>query len=170
MDWREALPYFYRKRAPMMLMGQFALAEMPESVREDTGFISFPVMDPTLPPAEDAPTDILVIPKFAQHPEAARDFLRFMAEPAQQAYLNQQYGTFSPLKAVPPPEDPVLAQGHAILAQADGLTQFFDRDAPEALAQGMQTLVRNFVREPDRLDQWLEAAEHLRRSLAAARR
>ncbi len=165
MDWRSALPYYYRKLAPMMLMGQFVLVEIPQAIREDSGFLPFPDLNPEVPRAEDAPTDILIMPARAPHREAALDFLRFMAEPEQQAYLNAQYGTFSPLRAVPPPEDRVRAQGHAILAQASELTQFFDRDAPAELAEGMLAMVQAFVREPEALETQLQALERVRRNL-----
>ena len=58
----------------MYLMGQFILDEVPEEVAPDVDFFQFPIIDPSVPIGEDAPTDGYFIANAAQNPEGAKEF------------------------------------------------------------------------------------------------
>ncbi len=162
LNWRQAIPYISRRLGGMMLMGGFAAGQFPKAIRDDLAWFPFPPLDPKLPPLEEAPLDLLVIPTHCANPVGARAFLRHMAQPQIQAAFNESAGMLSPHQKVPPPAaDWMRASTHA-LQRARGLTQFFDRDSPSAFSAPAMRAMQGFVEAPQRLPEVLQQLEALR--------
>ena len=94
--WKDALPYLYRGLAGMYLMGNFWTSQIPKSYDQKISLFKFPQIDKRIPFYEEAPTDILIIPKNVQHREEAELFLEFMSRPEVQSHLNDAIGTLAP--------------------------------------------------------------------------
>ena len=79
LSWRDALPYLYRGRAGMMLMGGFVKPQFPESIRDDIGVVRFPIIEAERGVYENAPTDIFFIPTGAAIQRVRKPFWRLWA-------------------------------------------------------------------------------------------
>lgn len=165
MTWRDALPYLYRGRAGMMLMGGFVKPQFPESVRDDMGVVRFPVIHPERGVYENAPTDIFFIPADATNPEGAETLLAYMGEPDTQAWFNDRLGTTAPNTQASGQQDEIDAQGVAVLENADGFSQFFDRNTPRALSNPAMAVFVEFMSAELTVDQALEQLETLREAV-----
>lgn len=145
MTWRNALPYIYQNQAGMMLMGGFVVPQFPQQIRDDIGLFPFPVVDPEQPIAEEAPTDLLFIPSRARNVAEAETFLRFVARPDIQGWLNRQLGTIAPNRQAPEPEGRLAAEGHRILQLASGYSQFFDRQMVRSISNPAMAVFVQFL-------------------------
>ena len=85
--WDAPLPLLYRNWVGMVLMGGFASAKFPPQLAEDIGFFPFPVVVANVPHYEDAPLDVLVLPKAGKNANAAhRSFILLATTGALNAY------------------------------------------------------------------------------------
>ncbi|WP_336368604.1 ABC transporter substrate-binding protein [Marinobacter sp. C2H3] len=162
MSWRSALPYLYQNAAGMMLMGAFVKPQFPESIRDDIGVAPFPMLNPAIGRYEDAPTDVFFIPARASHPAAAERFLRFLAEPDTQSWINQQLGTTPPRDGARRAQDELAHSDRQILTAADGFAQFFDRDASRAFSAAAMPVFVRFASGLYGIDEALEQLETIR--------
>ncbi len=162
LDWRQAVPYLSRNLGAMMLMGGFAAGQFPRAVRDDLGWFPFPALDPKQPPLEEAPLDLLVVPKHARNPAGARALLRHLAQAQVQGAFNEETGMLSPHLHAPPPAVGWMQTSASALQQARGLTQFFDRDSPSAFSGPAMVQLQRFLAQPERLEAVLLALEQLR--------
>src|ERR1700722_8911010 len=80
-------PFLANGKAAMMLMGPFFSASIPASIKPETGFFRFPVIDPNVPIAEDGPVNVLLIPAKAKNKADAHKLLAFMETPEINADL-----------------------------------------------------------------------------------
>jgi len=161
-DWRGALPYLYRGRAGMVLMGNFLVPQLPESIRDDIGFFRFPRIKAEMPYFEDAPIDALIIPRNAANKDAARKLLTFFARADVQTSINAAMGMISPNRAATLADDRFIRAGAEMLGAAEGIAQFYDRDTPrEMFEPGMDIFVQ-FMLQPDSIDQQLGRLEAVR--------
>jgi ABC-type glycerol-3-phosphate transport system substrate-binding protein len=89
-SWQEALPFMVNGDAAAYLMGNFAVAPLRDAGLTDDqlDFYQFPVINPDVELAEDAPTDTFHIPANAANKEAARAFLRYVVSPEVQTWIN----------------------------------------------------------------------------------
>src|SRR4051794_14297839 len=78
MSWQEAQMLVYQDKAAMMLIGNFVVPNFPAGIRERMAFAPFPVIDPAVVSAEDAPMNSLHIPSQARNKRDARRFLAFV--------------------------------------------------------------------------------------------
>ncbi len=162
-DWRGALPYLYHGKAAMVLMGNFMVPQLPEGVREDVGYFRFPRLRPDLPFYEDAPIDVLLIPRNARNKAGAKRLIAYLGRPSVQQMMNDETGMISPNRMTVPGDDPFVRAGARQLAEADGIAQFYDRDTPpEMYKPGMEAFVR-FLDQPAAIDEVLQALEAARR-------
>jgi multiple sugar transport system substrate-binding protein len=162
LDWRQAVPYLSRNLSAMMLMGGFAAGQFPRAIREDLGWFPFPALDPKQPPLEEAPLDLLVVPRHARNLAGARALLQHMAQAEVQGAFNAETGMLSPHLHAPPPAAGWMQASANALQQARGLTQFFDRDSPSAFSGPAMAQLQRFVAQPARLDEVLAQLEALR--------
>lgn len=161
--WRSALPFLYRNLAGMVLMGNFWTSQIPESIKPNISLFPFPVIDQSLPLFEEAPTDLLVIPSNVKNRRDAEVFLNFMSDEKVQADLNDKLGMLAPQKDSRQKKDHFLEIAAAYLQQAQGLSQYYDRDNPQPIAlQGMMQIQR-FMLNPSELPMVLDELERLRK-------
>lgn len=126
-SWRSVLPYLYQNHAGMMLMGGFVVPQFPDQLIDDISLFRFPVIDPKVPVAEEAPTDLLFIPSRARNVPEAEIFLKFVARQDIQSWVNRRLGTIAPNRQSSKPTDRLVSEGQTLLEAASGYSQFFDR-------------------------------------------
>lgn len=164
MTWQEAAALLWQGKAAMYLMGNFIASEIPSELKDQVGFFPFPVIEEAVPPAEVAPTDVIFIPAKAKNKADARLFLRYAASAGAQTAFNAANGLLPPnTKATLDGSNPFRMAGQELLAGAQGLSQFFDRDAdPQVAKAGMDGFVE-FMAFPDRLARVLQKIEAVRK-------
>jgi multiple sugar transport system substrate-binding protein len=160
--WKAALPYLYRDMAGMMLMGNFWTSQIPPEMKEKFSLFRFPQLSESIPFYEEAPTDLLVIPRNAGNKEDAAVFLNFMSSEDVQLELNKSLGMLAPQKKSPYQEDYYLGIGADILRAAKGLSQYYDRDNPQPIALEGMKQIKHFIQNPSELDNVLLELERLR--------
>ena len=131
---------------------------------DDTlGFMPFPMINPDIPRAEEAPTDAVFIPAGAKNVEDAKKFMAFVASADVQTKLNTALGQLPVNSGSTVGDDPFLKAGFEMLSTATGgIAQFFDRDAPAEMAKAGMEGFQQFMVQPDQLDAILERLEQVR--------
>ena len=147
--WREVLPYLYRKRAGMYLMGSFLVPATPQRVQADVAFRPFPILDATIPAAEDAPTDVLIVPSNAPNKKEAMELIRYFASAEVQTRINQNLNMLSPNMLAEAENSSVEYSGRQLLNQSKYLAQFFDRDAKNTFVRPSLTALKEFFLHRD---------------------
>jgi len=170
-SWQEALPFMVNGEAAAYLMGNFSVAAFRDGGLTDDqlDFYQFPVINPDVDYAEDAPTDTFHIASGAQNMEAAKEFLRFVTSAEVQTEINSGSGLGQlPVNAnASIDDDKFLAQGFDMLSSnaGGGIMQFFDRDFDAEMASvGMEGL-QEFMVFPDNLDDILTRLEETRQRI-----
>jgi multiple sugar transport system substrate-binding protein/raffinose/stachyose/melibiose transport system substrate-binding protein len=158
--WQEAVPFMVRGEAAMYLMGQFLLDSVPDDIEDDVDFFQFPVIDPSVPLGEDAPTDGYMIPAKAKNPEDAKKFLKFLASPEAQQIQVEIVGRIVTSKEIPMDLYPAPTQkGIQMMQGVDALAQFYDRDTiPEMADKGMDGFME-FWYKPGNIGKILDRLE-----------
>ena len=181
--WREALPYFDPKgksfpfqeatsallagKTGMFLIGTFFADSAPKDALDDIDFFQFPIIDPAVPVAEEAPTDGYFASKKAKDPDGVKKFMTWLATPeAQEIYVQSSSGTAIPANPDGKSADtPLVNKGKAMIESAAELTQFFNRDSSDALQPTADAALVKFLQQPDQLDSilstWQKAAEQV---------
>lgn len=166
--WQESLPFLVSGEATNILMGNFAVAPLRDGGLDDTklDFYQFPVINPDVDYAEDAPTDTFHMASGAQNPEAAKEFMRFVTSAEVQTRINggDALGQLPVNANASIDDDKFLKEGFEMLSSnaGGGIMQFFDRDFPAEMASvGMEGL-QEFMVFPDNLDDILERLEDTR--------
>ncbi len=159
MSWQDAIAPFANGDAAMYVMGNFSVGQYKDAGLKDEqiDFFQFPEITAGLPRAEEAPADAFFIPAKAKNVENAKKFLSFVASAEVQGEWNKSIGQLPPNAAAEiNTEDKFIVEGMETLSTAAGLAQFYDRDAPAAMAkEGMQGFQR-FMLDPSTLDEVLE--------------
>lgn len=161
MNWSDPLPYLYRDMAGTGLFGNFVTGEMPPRYQSDFRFFPFPKIN-DVPRAEDAPTDIFIIPARSNNKEAARKFLAFMARADIQEEMNTRLKTIPTNRFSAIASDPFIEEGSKLLQAADSVAQFFDRDTPKGMADKATVVFTDFMETGD-IDATLAELEAARR-------
>jgi multiple sugar transport system substrate-binding protein len=128
-------------------------------------FFPFPVIDPAQPPAEDAPMDSIHIPAQAANKEEAKKFLAFVLRADVQQEINAAIGQIPVNKNAAVKADRFLKTGQALLANAQGIGQFFDRDTSEDLATIAMKGFQEFMVKPERAAKVQETIEKARQRI-----
>lgn len=164
--WSEALPFFdpnstalpfqdattalLQGRTGMMLIGTFFADAAPKDQLDDIDFFRFPVIDPKVPLAEEAPTDGYFASARTGRKDETKEMLRYLATAeAQEIYLKGSSGTSLP--AHPDAKDsgtPLVVKGRKLIENAADITQFFNRDSSDALAPTADTALTHFLSKP----------------------
>lgn len=161
-NWQQAMPFLYHKLAGMTLMGNFFAGTLPEVIKEDFAFFSFPQINPDVEIFEEAPLDLFMIPSYAQGNDAAKRFLLYLAGKEFQQSFNQKVGMIPPNVESELSDDYFIQQGTRILNEAAGVSQFFDRDTNADMAGAATEIFTTFMDTKD-VDQTLNALEQARR-------
>ncbi len=162
MSWQDAISPFAKGDASMYVMGNFSVAGYKDAglTDEQIDFFQFPEITPGLPRAEEAPADALFIPAKAKNVENAKKFLAFIATPEIQSEWNKAIGQLPPNSAAEiNTDDKFIVEGMATLSTASGLAQFYDRDAPAAMAKAGMEGFQKFMLDPSTLDEVLEGLD-----------
>lgn len=179
--WREVLPYFDPKgkaypfqeattallagKTGMFLIGTFFADAAPKDALGDLDFFRFPIIDPAVPVAEEAPTDGFFASAKTRNPDGTKALLTyFTTAEAQEEYVRSSSGIVLPVHPKAKAADsPLVSKGKAMLASAAELTQFFNRDSSDALQPTADTALTKFMDKPDQIDailrEWQAGAE-----------
>ena len=161
-SWQESQALLYTGKAAMMLIGNFIVANFPPELRERIDFVPFPRLRSDLGRFEDAPMNTIHIPSLARNKDDARKFLAFVLRADVQEALNKATLQIPVNSAAAPPDDRFIVRGRDLLARADGLAQYFDRDTNEDLANIAMRGFQEFMLHPERLGAILETIERAR--------
>ncbi|MEW2567355.1 extracellular solute-binding protein [Streptomyces sp. NPDC047070] len=167
--WQELLPYFdpngtavafqdattslLSGRSGMMLIGTFFADAAPKDALDDIDFFRFPVIDPKVPLAEEAPTDgYFASARTGRHDQVV-DLMRYLATAeAQEIYIKGSSGTVLPCN--PDAKDAgtaLVKKGRAHIEQATEITQFFNRDSSDALQPTADNALTKFIAKPKQI-------------------
>jgi multiple sugar transport system substrate-binding protein len=161
-SWQESQAPLFNGKAAMMLIGNYIVANFPAGVRELMVFAPFPVIEPGMGRFEDAPMNTIHIPALARNKNDARTFLRYVMRADVQTELNRAMLQIPVNVDAAIADDRFLAAGRALLRDADGLAQFFDRDTNEELANVAMKGFQEFMLKPERLEAILGNIERAR--------
>lgn len=148
-----------------MLIGSYIVAQFPAEVRPKMDFARFPSVRPGIGDFEEAPVNSLHIPARARNLDGAKRFLAFVLRPDVQEALNRDMLQIPASLQARTADDRFLRAGQEHLARAQALTQYFDRDTSEDLAQVAMKGFQEFMLHPARLDAILETIEQARRRI-----
>jgi multiple sugar transport system substrate-binding protein/raffinose/stachyose/melibiose transport system substrate-binding protein len=167
-NWQEGADFFIQGDAAMYLIGDFVRDLYPDDREEaELDFFRFPIIDPSLPVGEEAPTDGYFASANADDPELAKLFLGFLGSKEAQELVAREMGRIVPRNDVDPSLYPEYVQKglNEIINKADFIAQFYDRDTTPEMAQaGMNGFVE-FMANPDQLDRILDQLENERARL-----
>ncbi|MEU7305245.1 extracellular solute-binding protein [Streptomyces sp. NPDC007206] len=164
--WTEVLPYFdpngtavafqdattalLNGRSGMMLIGTFFADAAPKDALDDIDFFRFPVIDPKVPLAEEAPTDGYFASARSGRARQVGDLLKYLATAeAQEIYIKGSSGTVLPCN--PDAKDAgtaLVKKGRVHIESAAEITQFFNRDSSDALQPTADTALTKFIAKP----------------------
>ena len=167
-SWQESQALLYTGKAGMMLIGNYIVPNFPPEVRDRMAFAPFPVIDPAVPRYEDAPMNTIHIPAGGRNKADARTFLSFVMRADVQEALNRRMLQIPVNTNAGIVDDPFLAAGRKLLANADGLAQFFDRDTSDDLANIAMKGFQEFLLKPERMDAILDTIERARARIYGA--
>lgn len=164
----QAMSDFSQGKSAMYLLGAWAQPSVPADRQDDLAFFQFPIIDPSVPIAEEAPTDGFIASVKTTKPALTKRFLEYVATPeAQAALMKGQQGTA--LAANPDAKQTLNAlaeQGKEMLESAEQVTQFYNRDAGDAQQGPADTALTQFIADPTAVDrilaEWQAAAEKIR--------
>ncbi|HTJ72949.1 MAG TPA: ABC transporter substrate-binding protein [Actinospica sp.] len=153
-SWQEASNQLIQGQCGMLLTGTFFADAVPKGSLDDLDFFKFPVIDASVPDAEEAPTDGLFASSKTHNSAAVLDFMTWMATPeAQNLWTQTSSGTVIPANPqATSPSTALVQKGKAMLAAASDLTQFFNRDSTDALQNTANTALIDFIQNPGKLD------------------
>ena len=150
-SWQEAQAPQINGEAAMYLIGNFYVPTLESAgVVDKMDFFQFPPIKPGVGMYEDAPTDTMHIPSGAKNVVDAKKFLAFMSDPSAATNWAKMGGMLSPNSLADAPTDRFQQMGFAMLNAADGLAQFYDRDANPDMAKAGMEGFQEFMVKPDR--------------------
>lgn len=157
-SWQEAATKLFNGEAGMYLMGQFIKDVAPEGKKDSIDFFNFPIVNGNTKYTVDTPTDGYMIPANAQHKQAAKKFMAFLATKEAQEMFCKPLGRLAANINVPVPNADAQ-RGLDMVKGASFAAQFYDRDAPEEMAaKGMNAIV-DILAKPETLETVLTALD-----------
>jgi multiple sugar transport system substrate-binding protein/raffinose/stachyose/melibiose transport system substrate-binding protein len=120
-------------------MGDFIRDSYPKDQVDDLDFFRFPIIDPSVPVGEDAPTDGYFIPSNVKNPDNAKTLLKFFGSAETQEYIAKELNRLVTNNNVDKSVFNASQQkGIDLINGADYVAQFYDRDTtPEMADKGM---------------------------------
>lgn len=147
--WNDALPLLYRDHAGMILSGSFLLNQIPKHTLKEIGFFPFPVINPAIPRYEEVPVDGILINQNVKDEKLSAALLAFVSEGKTQEWFAESLGYLPAQKDATVTSEPLMRAGAELIANAEGHTQYFDRDAIPGLADNVPRIIANFLANPD---------------------
>ena len=163
MSWQDAIAPFANGEAAMYVMGNFSVDGYLNAglTMDQIDYFQFPEITVGLPKAEEAPADAFFIPSGAKNKEDARKFLAFIAKPDIQSAWNETIGQLPPNSKATVSDNKFIQEGFAVVSNAAGLAQFYDRDAPAEMAKAGMEGFQEFMIKPDRMDAILKRLDKI---------
>jgi multiple sugar transport system substrate-binding protein len=163
MSWQDAIAPFANGEAAMYVMGNFSVDAYLNAglTMDQIDYFQFPEITPGIPMAEEAPADAFFIPSGAKNKEDARKFLAFIAKPEIQSAWNETIGQLPPNSKATVSDNKFIQEGFAVVSNAAGLAQFFDRDAPAEMAKAGMEGFQEFMIKPERMDAILKRLDKI---------
>ncbi|MBM4254159.1 MAG: extracellular solute-binding protein [Deltaproteobacteria bacterium] len=161
-DWQFALPSVYRRKAGMILLGNFVLPAVPAPIMPELGFFRFPTILPNMPLFEDVPLDVVVIAAKSRHQREAKLFVDYMADPEVQAEINEVTAMIPANKLSRDAQNPLAAAGAKLVAEAKDFAHYFDRDTVAAMSAPALDQFAAFMDDPRKLPAVLTELEKVR--------
>ncbi|UCG00062.1 MAG: extracellular solute-binding protein [Spirochaetaceae bacterium] len=166
--WQEAVNLMVTDKAAMYLIGQFIETAWPEEMKDDLDFFQVPIIDPSVPIGEDAPTDGLFAPAGTENPEMAKKFLAFSGSVRGQEVWVKQLGRMATHRGVDSSlYTPVQRKGNELINTADFIAQFYDRDTTPPMADKGMDAFMEFWDNPDNANEILERLDEQRKDFFA---
>jgi multiple sugar transport system substrate-binding protein len=153
MSWQDAIAPFANGDAAMYVMGNFAVDGFKNAglTYDQIDYFKFPEITEGMPRAEEAPADAFFIPANAKNKEDARKFLAFVARPDVQSKWNATIGQLPINSKATVGDDKFIQEGFETVSTAAGLAQFYDRDAPAAMAKAGMEGFQEFMLDPSKM-------------------
>jgi len=158
----KALPFLYRNKGGMYLIGSFVLSKIPKNQKPDIGFFRFPQIDTSIPLYEEAPLNILFIPSQSKHKAAAKKVLSYFAQPDISNQINRASGYLSPNAVSQDVDDELLLAASQHLKSSAGFSYFFNRNSPPETGRAGTKLLGKFFSDPGDIDYYIQEFEKLR--------
>ena len=147
-DWDDVFPYMYRNEIAFTLAGNFVSSKLPVAMINSIALMPFPKMS-DIDDYEEAPMNVLIIPKSAKHIEDAEKFIKFMARADVQSDLAAELGYLPANRAGKVGQGTFTREGADMLHKAVGVSQYFDRDTVPAFEQKALPILIDFVKSGD---------------------
>ena len=150
-SWQDAVTPLASKKAGMYLVGAFLTTALPADALDDLDFFRVPIIDPSVPLAEEAPTDGYFASAKSRNVSGAKDLLAYLASPqAQQQFIQLSKSSNLPTSG---PVDtstfaPLVQKGIKLLNDSKAITQFFNRDSSDELQTTADTALTKFLDRP----------------------
>ncbi|MBT0957787.1 extracellular solute-binding protein [Alphaproteobacteria bacterium KMM 3653] len=163
MSWQDAIAPFSNGDAAMYVMGNFAVDGFINAglTEEQIDFFQFPEITPGMARAEEAPADAFFIPANAKNVEDAKKFLAFVARADVQSQWNKTIGQLPVNAKSEISDNKFIQEGFATVSTAAGLAQFYDRDAPAAMAKAGMEGFQKFMIDPSTMMEVLERLDEV---------
>ena len=150
-DWQLPSTSLFRKQIGMMLNGSVIMQLFDENRAKHIGFFPFPGFEKSHNTenkplsAEIAQVEVWVVPARSQNINIAKKFLENFTQEQTLTKFNATIDYLSPHLGSPEPADEIMRHGSELLAEASGLTSFFDRDAPPEIVQLAESVFTQFL-------------------------
>ena len=160
----------YVDKAAMTLTSPSWLGYLPPTLLQDLDFFPFPVIDPSVPPAEVLTAYGYMVPLNAEHRDVALTFVEFAASAEAQSVMAQQISANAPDLA--PAQSPgdgaqlseVTQRGIDLMAGAQDVTPLYVLGVPESMWGRVDNAVDRFLRSPDEIEAFALALEQARQA------
>jgi len=150
-SWQDAVTPLASKKAGMYLVGAFLTTAMPADTLDDLDFFRVPIIDPSVPVAEEAPTDGYFASAKSRNVAGAKDLLAYLASPqAQQQFIQLSKSSNLPTSSQVDTStfSPLVQKGIKLLNDSKAITQFFNRDSSDELQTTADTALTKFLDKP----------------------
>jgi multiple sugar transport system substrate-binding protein len=165
-SWQDAVTPLTAKKAGMYLIGAFITSGVPSDAVDDLDFFRVPIIDPSVPVAEEAPTDGYFASAKSRNPQGAKELLGYLASaPAQQQFIQLAKSSNLPTSQAVDTTTfaPLVQKGIKMLNESKAITQFFNRDSSDELQTTADTALTKFLDKPGDvnkiLTEWQGAAK-----------
>ncbi len=169
--WQQAVTPLVQNKAAMYLVGAFITSAVPTDVVDDMDFFRVPIIDDSLPVAEEAPTDGYFASAKTKNVKGTLKLLSYLASPASQ----QKFIEIAKSSNLPTSPDvdtsnfsPLVKKGIDFLGETDEITQFFNRDSSDELQTTADAALTKFLDKPKDvssiLADWQSAASKVLKS------
>ena len=76
LEWKQGLPLLFRGLTGMSMLGNYAVQDFPEKVIDKIGFFKFPILADMPTYFEEAPLDVLIVPKTSKRLDLTKLFIQ----------------------------------------------------------------------------------------------